>query len=64
MKSLNKISNSDFINNYEEHKLMFERLFNNKNKFKLDNQFDKNNCQIFSKKLVLFLIVECQLKQF
>ena len=47
MKSLNKISNSDFINNYEEHKLMFERLFNNKNKFKLDNQFDKNNCQIF-----------------
>ena len=26
---------------------MFERLLKNKNKFKLDNQFDKNNCQKF-----------------
>ena len=62
MKSVNKSSNrlcckkddqlnpkfsSDFINNYEDHKLMFERLLNNKNKFKLDNHFDKNNCQMF-----------------
>ena len=62
MKSLNKSSknlctkedeqlnpkfSSDFNNNYEDHKIMFERLLNNKNKFKLDNHFDKNNSQMF-----------------
>ncbi len=46
-KQLDPKFSSDFINNYEDHKVMFERLLNNKNKFKLDNHFDKNNCQMF-----------------
>ena len=47
----NPIFSSDFKDNDEKPKkntlLMFERLLNNKNKFSLDNHFDKNNCQIF-----------------
>ena len=46
----NIISN-DYINKDEKQKnnslLMFEIMFNNKNKFTLDNHFDKNNCKIF-----------------
>ena len=42
---------SDFKDNDGKPKnntlLMFERLLNNKNKFSLDNHFDKNNSQIF-----------------
>ena len=40
----NKNNNEIFKNN---EMLMFERLLNNKNKFKLDNNFDKTNSQQF-----------------
>ena len=43
----------DFKINDKEHKditlLMFEKLLNNKNKFKIDNHFDKNNSKKFLK---------------
>ena len=43
----------DFKINDKEHKditlLMFEKLLNNKNKFKIDNHFDKNNSKRFLK---------------
>ena len=42
---------SDFKDNDEKPKnntlLMFERLLNNKNKFTLDNHFDKKNSRLF-----------------
>ena len=45
-EKINSKFSSEYLNN-EDHKNMFERLLNNKNKFTLDNHFDKNNTQVF-----------------
>ena len=46
-----RIFSSDYKDNDEKPKnntlLMFERLLNNKNKFSLDNHFDKKNSRLF-----------------